>query len=148
MRARRSSSRALASGMAAEAMPRVLGPFDPQLADLARTHLETRGVEVREKCAVTGVTADAVTYQPSLPRSATAEQQKAAKAQAKTEKVGALVWAAGIGARPVVKKLAQQLGQGENARGLKVDDRLQVLGADGVFAIGDCALSGNAPTAP
>ncbi len=38
----------------AEAMPRVLGPFDPQLADLARTHLETRGVEVREKCAVTG----------------------------------------------------------------------------------------------
>ena len=35
----------------------------------------------------------------------------------------------------------------ENARGLKVDDRLQVLGADGVFAIGDCALSGNAPTA-
>ena len=39
----------------AEAMPRVLGPFDPQLADLARTHLETRGVEVREKCAVTGV---------------------------------------------------------------------------------------------
>ena len=61
--------------------------------------------------------------------------------------MGALVWAAGIGARPVVKKLAQQLGQGENARGLKVDDRLQVLGADGVFAIGDCALSGNAPTA-
>merc|ERR1719399_591909 len=59
----------------AEAMPRVLGPFDPQLADLARTHLETRGVEVREKCAVTGVTADAVTYQPSLPRSATAEQK-------------------------------------------------------------------------
>ena len=60
----------------AEAMPRVLGPFDPQLADLARTHLETRGVEVREKCAVTGVTADAVTYQPSLPRSATAEQKR------------------------------------------------------------------------
>ena len=131
----------------AEAMPRVLGPFDPQLADLARTHLETRGVEVREKCAVTGVTADAVTYQPSLPRSATAEQRREAAAQAKTEKVGALVWAAGIGARPVVKRLAQQLGQGENARGLKVDDRLQVLGADGVFAIGDCALSGNAPTA-
>merc|ERR1711924_272088 len=94
----------------------VLGPFDPQLADLARMHLETRGVEVREKCAVTGVTADAVTYQPSLPRSATAEQKKAAAAEAKTEKVGALVWAA-------------------------------VLGADGVFAIGDCALSGNAPTA-
>merc|ERR1712094_57453 len=54
------------------------------------------------------------------------------------------VWAAGIGARPVVKKLAQQLGQGENARGLKVDDRLQVLGADGVFAIGGCLGFGNA----
>merc|ERR1711924_61041 len=66
----------------AEAMPRVLGPFGPQLADLARTHLETRGVEVREKYAVT--------YQPSLPRSATAEQKKAAAAQAKTERVGAL----------------------------------------------------------
>ena len=55
---------------------------------------------------------DAVTYQPSLPRSATAEQKRAAAAEAKTEKVGALVWA-GHGARPVVKKLAQQLGQGE-----------------------------------
>ena len=96
---------------------------------------------------MTGVTADAVTYQPSLPRSASAEQKREAAAQAKTERVGALVWAAGIGARPIVKKLAKELGQGENARGLKVDDRLQVRGADGVFAIGDCALSGNAPTA-
>lgn len=131
----------------AEATPRILGPFDPQLADVARTHLETCGVDVRAACAVTSITADSVTYQPSLPRSATAAERAAAAAQAKTESVGALVWVAGISARPIVKKLAKQLGQGDNARGLKVDGKLQVLGADGVFAIGDCALSGNAPTA-
>jgi len=32
-------------------------------------------------------------------------------------------------------------------RGLKVDENLHVMGTDGVFAIGDCALSGCAPTA-
>jgi NADH dehydrogenase FAD-containing subunit len=38
-----------------------------------------------------------------------------------TEESGALIWAAGIGARPLVKKLAKSLGQSD-MRGLIVDE--------------------------
>lgn len=129
-----------------EVMPRLLGPFDASLAEVARDHLVSKGVEVRTGTAVTHVEARDVTCQPSLPRGATPEQKKEAEANSQTEEMGCLVWAAGIGARPLVKKLAQKLGQSD-MRGLKVDEDLRVLGTDGVYAIGDCALSGFPPTA-
>lgn len=45
-----------------------------------------------------------------------------------------------------MKKLAKSLGQ-TDMRGLQVDETLKVKGANGVYAIGDAALSGFAPTA-
>jgi hypothetical protein len=44
------------------------------------------------------------------------------------------------------QKLAKSLGQ-TDMRGLKVDECLRVQGAEGVYAIGDAALAGYAPTA-
>lgn len=130
-----------------EAMPRILAPFDESLANVAKEHLISRGVEVRTGCAITKVEDGGVaTFAPSTPRNATPEAKAKALAQAKKEESGALVWAAGIGARPLVKKLAKSLGQTDQ-RGLKVDSSLRVEGADGVYAIGDAALSGFAPTA-
>merc|ERR1712176_1625631 len=38
-----------------EALPRILGPFDKQLAEVAQTHLVKHGVEVRTGTAVTKV---------------------------------------------------------------------------------------------
>jgi NADH:ubiquinone reductase (non-electrogenic) len=129
-----------------EAMPRILAPFDESLANVAKAHLESRGVDVRTGVAITSVGKGKATFAPSTPRNATPEQKAQALAQQTTEENGALVWAAGIGARPLVKKLAKSLGQ-TDVRGLKVDSSLQVQGADGVYAIGDAALSGFAPTA-
>ena len=129
-----------------EAMPRILAPFDASLAETAKEHLKSRGVDVRTGVAITKVTKGQATFAPSTPRTATPEQKANALAQAKTEDHGVLVWAAGIGPRPLVKKLAKSLGQ-TDMRGLRVDTTLQVDGADGVYAIGDAALSGNAPTA-
>eukprot|EP00529_Nitzschia_sp_RCC80_P004484 CAMPEP_0113461476 /NCGR_PEP_ID=MMETSP0014_2-20120614/11562_1 /TAXON_ID=2857 /ORGANISM="Nitzschia sp." /LENGTH=957 /DNA_ID=CAMNT_0000353241 /DNA_START=179 /DNA_END=3053 /DNA_ORIENTATION=+ /assembly_acc=CAM_ASM_000159 len=130
-----------------EALPRILGPFDESLADVAKQHLTDKGVDVRTGVAVTKVpNAKSATFAPSTPRSATPEQKAAALAQSKTEPIGALVWAAGIGARPIVQKLAKSLGQ-TDMRGLKVDEYQRVHGADGVYAIGDAALDGHAPTA-
>lgn len=40
-----------------------------------------------------------VTLAPSTPRNATKEQKESAAANARSEEMGALVWAAGIGAR-------------------------------------------------
>lgn len=129
-----------------EALPRILGPFDESLANVARDHLVSKGVDIRTGTAVTYVEPKDVTLAPSTPRNATPEQKAAAAAAAETEEVGALVWAAGIGARPLVKELARGLGQ-KDLRGLKVDDSLRVVGAPGVYAIGDAALSGLPPTA-
>ena len=130
-----------------EALPRILGPFDESLAHVAREHLVSKGVDVRTAMAVTNVASkDMVTLAPSLPRDATPKQRKAAELAAKTEEMGLLVWAAGIGARPLVSKLAKSLGQ-TDMRGLIVGESLNVQGADGVYAIGDAALSGFAPTA-
>ncbi|KAL7541856.1 hypothetical protein ACHAXR_011308 [Thalassiosira sp. AJA248-18] len=129
-----------------EAMPRILAPFDESLANVAKDHLISKGVDVRTGTAVTYVESADVTLAPSTPRNATPEQKSAAAAAAQSEEMGALVWAAGIGARPLVKKLAKSLGQ-KDMRGLQVDETLKVKGTDGVYAIGDAALSGFAPTA-
>lgn len=129
-----------------EAMPRILAPFDESLANVAKAHLESRGVEVRTGVAITAVDDGEATFAPSTPRSATPEEKAKALAQAQTEESGVLIWAAGIGSRPLVKKLAKALGQSD-MRGLKVDTSLRVEGTDGVYAIGDAALSGYAPTA-
>ncbi|KAG7358972.1 FAD-dependent pyridine nucleotide-disulfide oxidoreductase [Nitzschia inconspicua] len=130
-----------------EALPRILGPFDKDLADVAKKHLMDRGVDVRTGVAVTRVDSPkAATFAPSTPRDATPEEKADALAQAKTEPIGTLVWAGGIGPRPLVQKLARSLGQSDT-RGLKVDECQRVVGADGVYAIGDAALDGYAPTA-
>jgi len=129
-----------------EVMPRLLMPFDASLSEVARQHLVSKGVEVRLGTAVTYVEPKDVTCQPSTPRNATKEQKSAAAANATSEEIGCLVWAAGIGARTLVKNLAQKLGQ-TDMRGLKVDEDLHVLGTDGIYAIGDAALSGFPPTA-
>lgn len=137
-----------------EAIPRILGPFDPKLAATARKHLESRGVEVRTCTAVTRVNdPSTVTLAPSTPRTATEQQKQDALAQAKEEKVGAFVWCAGVGPRPFVQKLAESLksvGQNDR-RGLKVDECMRVEGiADhSVYAIGDAAITpfGLPPTA-
>lgn len=129
-----------------EALPRILGPFDETLANVAKDHLISRGVEVRTGVAVTKVDGAEVTFAPSVPRDATPERKAEAAARAFREETGALVWAAGIGARPLVKKLAVALGQSD-LRGLKVDEQMRVVGAEDVYAIGDAALSGFPPTA-
>lgn len=129
-----------------EMMPRILAPFDASLATVAKDHLISKGVEVRTGWGVTHVESTDVTMQPSTPRNATTEQKAAASAAAQTEEIGALVWVGGIGARPLVTKLAKALGQKE-MRGLLVDENLKVKGTEGVYAIGDAAFSGFAPTA-
>jgi len=130
-------------------MPRILAPFDASLAQIARHHLESRGVEVRTIVAISNVPdAKTAVLAPSTPRNATNAEKAAAQQASYTQEMGVLVWAAGIGARPLVKKMAQSLQQ-TDLRGLQVDEYLRVKGcSDGsVYAIWDATLSGYAPTA-
>jgi len=68
-----------------------------------------------------------------------------------TFKYGTCVWAGGITRRPFIEGMAKQIGKSQDSRfGLLVDNKLRVKGVSaeaGVWAIGDCAVSGCAPTA-
>lgn len=55
---------------------------------------------------------------------------------------GLLVWATGNTARPITKDLMNAIPEAQNSRrGLLVDEHLRLLGAEGIFALGDCTGS-------
>jgi len=61
---------------------------------------------------------------------------------------GLLVWATGNAVRPVVQDLLKQIpAQKDSRRGLAVNEYLVVQGTKDIWATGDCAVAGYAPTA-
>lgn len=102
-----------------EAGPSILGGMDPWLAETAVHHLRRQGIEVLLNHAATDVTAEGIrledgTFIPS-----------------KT-----VVWAAGVRPSPLTASLP--IEKGRDGR-LVVNEYLQVKGASGVYAVGDCA---------
>lgn len=125
-----------------EATDRLLGVFEKETSSYARKALEDRGAEVLCSTIVTKITPDHVAIKVKNSDGIFQEQQI---------KYGVLAWAAGIATRPLVNDVRKQLGeQVQNSRfGLVVDKKFRVKGVqDGsVWALGDCAVSGCAPTA-
>jgi len=61
---------------------------------------------------------------------------------------GLLVWATGNTSRNITRDLMSKLPETQTQRrGLLVDDFLSLLGAEGVYAMGDCTATQYAPTA-
>jgi len=61
---------------------------------------------------------------------------------------GLLVWATGNAVRPVVRDLLGKIPAQKNSRrGLAVNEYLVVQGTRDIWAVGDCAVAGYAPTA-
>merc|ERR1711964_468784 len=61
---------------------------------------------------------------------------------------GLLVWATGNAVRPVVRDLMASIpAQKDSRRGLAVNEYLVVQGTKDIWATGDCAVAGYAPTA-
>jgi NADH:ubiquinone reductase (non-electrogenic) len=61
---------------------------------------------------------------------------------------GLLVWATGNAVRPIVRDLMSQIpAQKDSRRGLAVNEYLVVQGTKDIWATGDCAVAGYAPTA-
>jgi len=118
-----------------EALPGLLPMFTQDIGEHVRKHLEKFGVDVLTETMVKEADGTTITL-------------KKKGGEMDTLDYGALVWVAGIGARPITKTLAAAFGQ-SNPRGIEVDGHLRVKGAKGneVFAMGDCAVSGGALTA-
>jgi NADH:ubiquinone reductase (non-electrogenic) len=142
-----------------EAMPHVLGAFDETLRAYTEEQFARSAIAVRKKTMVTKVDEDAVTVRlPAGGRSGSVAPPAGGGPgpdggpEHETVPYGLLVWVAGIGTRPLVARLAAEIGDAAgqtSRRGLVVDGRMRVAGVPrgNVFAVGDCAVSGHPPTA-
>ena len=113
--------------------------FNKQLVNYAVDTLEREQIDVMTDTMVNGADKEKVYAMRKLPNG-----QK--------EKIeipyGTFVWAGGVGVRSVIKDLFKAIPeQAHSRRGLKVDEYLRVKGTEDMWAIGDCADAGLAPTA-
>lgn len=122
-----------------EALPNVLPSFSKQLIDYTENTLREEKIDIKTKTMVKNVTDKTVEAEISRP-------------DGTKERVvipyGLLVWATGNAVRPIVKDLMSRIpAQKDSRRGLAVNEYLVVQGTRDIWAIGDCAVAGYAPTA-
>jgi NADH:ubiquinone reductase (non-electrogenic) len=122
-----------------EALPNVLPSFSKQLIDYTENTLREEKIDIKTKTVVKNVTSETVEAEIMRP-------------DGTKEKViipyGLLVWATGNAIRPIVRDLINRIPAQKNSRrGLAVNEYLVVQGARDVWAVGDCAVAGYAPTA-
>jgi len=117
-----------------DVMPHILGMFDSKLVEYSESTLRREGIDLRTSTKVSEIKPQAVSLVNSDGR-------------AEEVPFGLLVWVAGITTRPLVNSVIQSIEAQTDRRGLMVDAHLKVKGSSNIYAIGDCAISGNPPTA-
>lgn len=122
-----------------EALPNVLPMFSKQLIEYTESTFKEEKIDILTKTMVKKVTDTTVEAEANRP-------------DGTKEKIvlpyGLLVWATGNALRPIVKDLMTQIpAQKDSRRGLAVNEYLVVQGARDIWAVGDCAVAGYAPTA-
>lgn len=122
-----------------EALPNVLPMFSKQLIEYTESTFKEESIAIHTKTMVKKVTDKAVEAEVSKP-------------DGTKERVvfpyGLLVWATGNTLRPLVRDMMASIpAQKDSRRGLAVNEYLVVQGARDIWAVGDCAVAGYAPTA-
>jgi NADH dehydrogenase len=111
----------------------VLGTFGPKLARSTQKKLESMGVEIRLGQMVVDVDADGVVLQDKTGQ------------RTRIESV-CKVWAAGVAASPLGRRLAEQTGAEVDRSGrVKVNPDLTLPGHPEVFVVGDMAAVDSLP---
>ena len=109
-----------------EAGERVLAAFPPDLAEKAQEALADLGVTVRTKTMLTAIAEDHVML--------------AASGQTERLSTRTVIWAAGVAASPLAKKLADATGAALDRAGrIAVEADLSLTGHPQIFVIGDMA---------
>ncbi|KAK8058871.1 Alternative nadh-dehydrogenase [Apiospora phragmitis] len=122
-----------------EALPNVLPMFSKQLIDYTESTFKEEHIEIMTKTMVKNVTDKYIEAEITRPDG---------KKELTRIPYGLLVWATGNALRPLVKDLMSQIpAQKDSRRGLAVNEYLVVQGARDIWAVGDCAVAGYAPTA-
>ena len=118
-----------------EALPNVLPAFSKQLIQYTESQFKENKIDVLTRTMVKDVQKDHVVVQD-------------ANKEIREIPYGLLVWATGNTSRKITKDLVAKLPEVQTQkRGILVDDYLSMLGADGIYAIGDCTATQYAPTA-
>ncbi|KAI9152672.1 hypothetical protein H9P43_009468 [Blastocladiella emersonii ATCC 22665] len=112
----------------------ILNTFDKRISEYAAAKFRRAGINVVTHARVNRVSADEIGYTLAHPDGRKTQE---------TIKHGFCLWAAGVGMRPIVRKFADAIDAQTHARMLAVDDGLAVLGAQDVYAVGDCAAIAN-----
>lgn len=122
-----------------EALPNVLPSFSKQLIEYTENTFKEEKIDILTKTMVKNVTDSTV--------EAVATRPDGSK-ETMTIPYGLLVWATGNAVRPIIKDLISKIpAQKDSRRGLAVNEYLVVQGARDIWAVGDCAVAGYAPTA-
>ncbi|KAI0486841.1 hypothetical protein F4859DRAFT_467141 [Xylaria cf. heliscus] len=122
-----------------EALPTVLPMFSKQLIEYTESTFKEEHIEIKTKTMVKKVTDKTVEAEATNPDGSKSTI---------TIPYGLLVWATGNALRPLIKDLMSQIpAQKDSRRGLAVNEYLVVQGARDIWAVGDCAVAGYAPTA-
>lgn len=119
-----------------EALPNVLPMFSKQLIDYTMSTFKENQIDIAVKTMVKEVKEKVIIAQNE-------------KKEIVEYPYGLLVWATGNTARPLTKDLMNAIPEAQNSRrGLLVDEHLRLLGAEGIFALGDCTGSFLSPRPP
>jgi NADH:ubiquinone reductase (non-electrogenic) len=122
-----------------EALPNVLPMFSKQLIEYTESTFKEEKINIHTKTVVKKVTDKTVEAEVTRPDG---------KKETIIFPYGLLVWATGNALRPVVKDLMGRIpAQASSRRGLAVNEYLVVQGTRDIWAVGDCAVAGYAPTA-
>ncbi|KAI0999378.1 External alternative NADH-ubiquinone oxidoreductase [Podosphaera aphanis] len=122
-----------------EALPNVLPMFSKQLIDYTESTFKEEKITIKTKTMVKRITEKTVEAEATGPDG---------KKTLEIMPYGLLVWATGNAVRPVVRDLMSRIpAQQDSRRGLAVNEYLVVQGTKDMWAIGDCAVAGYAPTA-
>ena len=113
----------------------MLPAFSKQLIQYTESTFKENKIDVLTRTMVKDVKEDSVIVQD-------------ANKETREIPYGLLVWATGNTSRPITRNLMAKLPAVQTQRrGIVVDDYLEMLGAPGVYAIGDCTATSYAPTA-
>ncbi|KAL2164365.1 hypothetical protein VTH06DRAFT_3581 [Thermothelomyces fergusii] len=122
-----------------EALPNVLPMFSKQLIEYTESTFKEEKINIHTKTVVKKVTDKTVEAEVTRPDG---------RKETVVFPYGLLVWATGNTVRPVVRDLMSRIpAQANSRRGLAVNEYLVVQGTRDIWAVGDCAVAGYAPTA-
>lgn len=105
----------------------MLPGYPKKIRDFALNHLKNCGIKVITEARASKVTANEIFIYDKKSQTTS------------THPYGICVWATGVQPGPLIQKLLSKLPVQSSYRSLKTDAHCQVIGAPGVYAIGDCA---------